>query len=57
MQRSLAWVVAIALTVLAPTSFAQIHKCKSPDGRYHYSDTACAVNTKGQQIKLQDNTI
>lgn len=51
------YVAACALLALSFCANAQVNKCKGPDGKIHYSDTGCAANQSGGQVKLQNNTI
>lgn len=51
------YIAACALLALSFCANAQVNKCKGSDGKVHYSDTGCAANQSGGQVKLQNNTI
>lgn len=43
----------VALVVFAPTSFAQVHKCKDAAGKTIYTDAPCTAGQSGALIERQ----
>ena len=39
--------LAAAAVLVAQPAFAQLYKCKGPDGKVVYSDTRCEASDKG----------
>ena len=49
--------IVFSLAAASTTSFAQVNRCKGPNGQTIYSDRPCEDGSRGQSVSVHANTV